>query len=183
MAKKGLEYVVFGKLQENGTYKEGKRLSPAAAFNGTPAKSNAKDYGDNVLQEVDNSVTGATLSVELNNDVDEIYTYLLGHTKTEGENGEISFKSTDEAPFVGVGAVGMSENKWVVKFYTKVKFSEPNDENQTKQENTTFTHVTLEGEAMVPEDSKEWKIRATFGTLKAAKDWLNKKVGITAEAA
>ncbi|MFQ9153667.1 MAG: hypothetical protein ACLR6B_22005 [Blautia sp.] len=87
------------------------------------------------------------------------------------------------APFVGVGAVGMSEDKWVAKFYTKVKFSEPNDENQTKQENTTFTHVTLEGEAMVPEDSKEWKIRATFGTLKAAKDWLNKKVGITAEAA
>ena len=172
MAKKGLEYVVFGKLQENGTYKEGKRLSPAAAFNGTPTKSNAKDYGDNVLQEVDNSVTGATLSVELNNDVDEIYTYLLGHTK-----------STDEAPFVGVGAVGMSENKWVVKFYTKVKFSEPNDENQTKQENTTFTHVTLEGEAMVPEDSKEWKIRATFETLKAAKDWLNKKVGITTEVA
>ena len=43
--------------------------------------------------------------------------------------------------------------------------------------------MTLEGEAMVPEDSKEWKIRATFGTLKAAKDWLNKKVGITAEAA
>ena len=53
----------------------------------------------------------------------------------------------------------------------------------TTDTNTTFTHVTLEGEAMVPEDSKEWKIRATFGTLKAAKDWLNKKVGITAEAA
>ena len=45
MAKKGIEYVVFGKLQENGTYKDGKRLSPAANFNGSPTKSNVKDYG------------------------------------------------------------------------------------------------------------------------------------------
>lgn len=181
MAKKGLEYVVFGKLQKDGSYKEGKRLSPAAAFNGTPTKSNAKDYGDNVLQEVDNSVTSVSLSVELNNDMDDIYTYLLGHEQAK-EGDEIQIKDTDIAPFVGAGAIGMSEDRWVVKFYTKVQFSEPNDENATKQENTTFTHITLEGTG-VPNDDHVLIIRKSFSTLTAAKDWLNKKVGITAEAA
>lgn len=181
MAKKGLEYVVFGKLQKGGTYKEGKRLSPAAAFNGTPTKSNAKDYGDNVMLEVDNSVTSVTLSVELNNDDDEIYTYLLGHSQAE-PGGEITVKSSDIAPFVGVGAIGMSGSDWVAKFYTKVQFSEPNDENQTKQESTTFAHITLEGTG-VPDDSNILRMRKSFSTLEAAKDWLNKKVGITAEAA
>lgn len=181
MAKKGLEYVVFGKLQKDGSYKEGKRLSPASTFTGTPTKSNAKDYGDNVLQEVDNSVTSVSLSVELNNDVDEIYTYLLGHEQAE-PGGEILIKSTDVAPFVGAGAIGKSEDKWKVKFYTKVQFSDPTDENQTKQENTSFAHVTLEGTG-VPDDNDTLIITKSFDTLAAAKDWLNKKVGITGEAA
>lgn len=177
MAKKGIEYVVFGKLQNDGSYKDGKRLSPAAAFNGTPTKSNVKDYGDNRVTETDNSVTGGTLSVELNNDEDEIYTYLLG-SKQSGEGEEIISNVNDEAPFVGVGAIGKSGSKYVAKFYNKVQFSEPNDENATKQENTTFNHITLEGEIIVPE-SGEWRRRKTFETLAEAKTYLNKLVGIT----
>lgn len=85
MAKKGIEYVVFGKLQANGTYKDGKRLSPAAAFNGNATKSNVKDYGDNRAVETDNSVTGGTLTVELNDDTDEIYNICLGIHRQQTE--------------------------------------------------------------------------------------------------
>lgn len=180
MAKKGIEYVVFGLLQEDGTYKDGKYLSPATTFNGTATKANVKDYGDNRVVETDNSVTGGTLSVELNNDEDELYTYLLGHKKAE-EGGEIIFDVNDIAPFVGVGAIGQSGTKYVTKFYNKVQFSEPNDDNQTKQENTTFNHITLEGEILVPEDGK-WRRRNTFDALEEAKAYLNKIVGITAAA-
>lgn len=177
MAKKGIEYVVFGKLQANGTYKDGKRLSPAAAFNGSATKSNVKDYGDNRAVETDNSVTGGTLTVELNDDTDEIYTYLLGNTQaTDGE--EIVSNADDIAPYVGVGAIGMSGTKFVAKFYNKVQFSEPNDDNQTKQENTTFNHISLEGEILIPEDGN-WRRRKTFATREEAKTYLNKIVGIT----
>ena len=152
MAKKGIEYVVFGKLQANGTYKDGKRLSPAAAFNGSATKSNVKDYGDNRTVETDNSVTGGTLTVELNDDTDEIYTYLLGNTQaTDGE--EIVSNADDIAPYVGVGAIGMSGTKFVAKFYNKVQFSEPNDDNRRR--------------------------RKTFATREEAKAYLNKIVGIT----
>lgn len=178
MAKKGIEYAVFGLLDEKtGSYNGGKYLSPVAGFNGTPTKANVTDYGDNRALETDNSVTGGTLSVELNNDDDDIYVFLLGHKKDE-ESGEISYNVNDIPPYVGCGAIGKSGNKYVAKFYKKVQFSEPNDENQTKQENTTFNHVTVEGTILIPEDG-EWKLREEFDTLAAAKAWLNEKVGIT----
>ena len=180
MAKKGIEYAVFGLLDEaKGTYSGGKYLSPVVNFNGSPTNANEIDYGDNRPLETDNSVTGGTLSVELNNDEDEIYEFLLGHEKTE--DGEISYNVNDDPPYVGAGAVGKSGRKYAVKFYTKVQFREPNDDNTTRQGNTTFNHVTLEGTILIPEDGK-WKIRKTFDTLEAAKAWLNEKVGITAAA-
>lgn len=177
MAKKGIEYCVFGKLQEDGSYTDGKYLSPAAKFDGNPTKSNAKDYGDNRVVDTESAVTGGTLTVELNDDEDELYTYLLGHKERTEGGGEIAYNTEDEAPFVGVGAVGKSGKKYVAKFYPKVQFSEPNDENSTRQENTTFNHITLEGEIIVPEDG-EWKRRKTFATLKEAKEYLNGILGI-----
>ena len=130
------------------------------------------------MQEVDNSVTSGTLSVELNNDEDEIYTMLLGHSK-DTQSSEISFADDDVAPYVGVGAIGKSGTGWVSKWYPKVQFKEPNDDNQTKQGNVTFGHVTLEGEILVPDDGV-WKERKTFATLTEAKTWLNGKAGISA---
>ncbi|TGX99186.1 hypothetical protein E5357_06130 [Hominisplanchenecus murintestinalis] len=177
MAKKGIEYTVFGILQEDGSYKDGKYLSPVANFNGTPNKSNVVDYGDDRALETDNSVTGGTLSIEMNNDDEETYTFLLGHKKDE-ETGEIIYDVNDIPPYVGCGAIGTSGKKKVVKFYTKVQFGEPNDENTTRQESTTFNHSTLEGTILIPEDGV-WKIRKEFDTLKEAKAWLNEKVGIT----
>lgn len=178
MAKTGIEYAVFGLLQEDGTYKNGKYLSPVTNFNGTPTKASVTDYGDNRALETDNSVTGGTLSIEMNQDEDDIYVFLLGHTKDE-TSGEIIYNVNDTAPYVGCGAIGKSGAKYVAKFYKKVQFSEPNDENTTKQENTTFGHTTVEGTILIPEDGA-WKLREEFATLAAAKDWMNKKVGITA---
>ena len=178
MSKKGIEYAVFGLLNETtGTYSNGKYMSPVAAFNGNPTKSNVKDYGDNRCVETDNSVTGGTLSVEFNHDQEDIYLMLLGHSKSDGV---INYNANDIAPFVGAGAVGQSEGEWVAKFFKKVQFSEPNDENSTKQENTTFNHVTVEGEIFALENG-DWKETKRFTTKQEAKDWLNSKVGLTAE--
>lgn len=177
MAKTGIRYCVFGVLnEETGQYSDGKWLSPVAGFNGTPTNSDVKDYGDDRVVEMDKSTTGGTLSVELNKDEDDIYVMLLGHTKSE--NGEIVHNADDVAPYVGVGAIGVSSGKYVAKFYKKVMFAEPNDENATKQENTTFNHTTIEGDIVIPEDG-DWKLRKVFDTYAAAKTYLNGLVGIT----
>ena len=87
------------------------------------------------------------------------------------------YSTDDEAPYVGVGAIGKSGSKWRAKFYKKVLFAEPNDENATKQENTSFGHITLEGDA-VPLDDGTWKQEKEFVTLAEAKTYLNGLVGI-----
>lgn len=177
MAKKGIRYAVFGILNESTkTYTGGKYLSPVAAFNGTPNNSNVKDYGDDRCVEVANETVGGTLSIEFNNDDLEIGAMLLGHTLTDGE---MVYSTDDVAPYVGVGAIGRSGSKWRAKFYKKVIFSEPNDENSTKQESTTFNHFTTEGE-IVPLDDGTWKQEKEFDTLEEAKAYLNGLVGITA---
>lgn len=184
MAKKGIRYAIFAtrtETESNGvvtaTYSNGKNISPVVTFNGAINSSNVKDYGDDVVQEVDGSVTGGTINVELNNDVDEIYTMLLGHSK-DSQSGEVSFSENDEAPYIGVGAIGKSGNAWVGKWYPKVQFREPNDDNATKQETVTFGHINLEGEILIPQDGA-WKVRKEFANLADAKAWLNGKANIS----
>lgn len=183
MAKKGIRYAVFAKAVEatdgSITYSEAKNISPVAGFNGSVNKSTGKDYGDDRVVDVENTVIGGTLVVELNNDEDEIYTYLLGHVKDTGASSNaVTFNASDEPPYVGVGAYGQSGNKWVAKWYAKVQFSEPNDDNTTKQESVSFGHVSLEGDILIPADGK-WKYRETFTTEAAAKAWVNNKAGLS----
>ena len=185
MAKKGIRYAIFATRTETvgtggavtATYSNGKNVSPVVTFNGAINSSNVKDYGDDVVQDVDTSVNSGTLTVELNNDVDDIYTMLLGHSKDQ-TSSEVAFMETDIAPFIGVGAIGKSGNEWVGKWYPKVQFREPNDDNATKQETVTFGHITLEGEILMPE-GEPWKIRKIFATLAEAKTWLNGKANIS----
>ena len=177
MAKKGIRYFIAGKLNKTtGAYTDGKWFGPVAAFNGTPNSSDVKDYGDDHCVETASEVTGCALSVELNNDDLETQAYLLGHTLTDGE---LLVNADDEAPYVGCGAIGKSGSKWRAKFYLKGKFAEPNDENSTKQESTTFGHITLEGD-FVTMDNGDWKKEKEFDTLEAAKAYLNNLVGIEA---
>ena len=188
MAKKGIRYAVFATRTETEsgtsisvTYSGGKNISPVVTFNGSINSSNTKDYGDDVVQEVDNSVTGGTISIELNNDEDDIYTMLLGHSKADSSAsnaGEITFAETDVAPFIGVGAIGKSGSKWVGKWYPKVQFKEPNDDNATRQETVTFGHITIEGEILIPYDGV-WKTRKEFSSFSDAKTWLNTKASIS----
>lgn len=183
MAKKGIRYAVFARatVAESGTitYADGRHISPVVGFNGTMNKTSGKDYGDDHVVDSENGVTGGTLTVELNNDEDEIYTYLLGHAKASGSSGgTVTYNIDDEPPLVGVGAYGKSGTKWVAKWYSLVKFSEPDDNNSTKTENVEFGHITLEGEILIP-DNGDWKFREVFDTEAAAKTWVNSRAGIS----
>ena len=186
MAKKGIRYAVFGLYHETTvgttttiTYTDGKRLSPVAAFNGTPNVANAKDYGDDGTVESVNEALGATISVELTNDDMEIFTMLLGHTKPDGV---LTYSNSDTPPYVGCGAIGLSGDKWRAKIYTKVRFAEPSDDNSTKQESITFSHITLEGDAIMDANGV-WKKEKEFTTEADAKSWLNDQLGVGASGA
>ena len=182
MAKKGFLYVVAGKLDEaTGKYLNGRYMGPTSTFNINTTSNDVKDYGDNRTVETDTSVTGGTVSLEINEMTNESYAYVLGHTFDEEKN-LVKCNKDDIAPFLGIGAVGVSRNagkdSYTAKAYKKVQFKEPNDENATQQESLTFTHTTVEGNMFVPEDGN-WKDQQTFDTLEAAKAWLNEMFAVT----
>ena len=186
MAKTGFEYTVVAKLTAGSdtagsacAYTAGQYLGPASTFNITPTANDVKDYGDDRTVETDTTVTGGTTSIELNEKTADIYCLLLGHTNTDGE---VLSNADDIAPYVGLGAIGKSKRNgslvYTAKWYYKTQFKEPNDENATKQESTSFTHTTLEGNLFTCENG-DWKAEKEFDTLAAAKSWLNGKANIS----
>lgn len=186
MAKVGFEYTVMGKLVDGtgtglsaATYTDGIYMGPNSAFNFSANSNDVKDYGDDRVVETDTSVIDGTISVEHNELTAAQEAYMLGHTLS---NGVIVSNAEDMSPFLGVGFVGKSKrsgaNKYTAKFYPKCQFREPGDDNATKQDSTSFTHSTLEGNMFTLENG-DWREAKEFDSLSAAKAWLNGKVGIT----
>lgn len=183
MAKTGVKSVIYAKATETAgviTYSDGATLGTTAGFNGTPTKSDVTDYGDNRSVETDNSVTGGTLSLEQNDLTLAEKAKLLGQTITE--TGELTASTGDIAPYVGIGAIGTAKRSgaavFIGKWYRKVQFGEPTDENTSRQENTTFGHTTIEGKILMPVDGK-WKVEQEFETEELALTWLKAKANIT----
>lgn len=193
MAKIGMEYIVAAKLdaanakdKKTAKYTDALEIGPGAKVTGTPSVSDVKDYGDDRAVATDTSVTGGTLSLELNEETLEADALLLGHTLGEDKKS-MTRNVNDVAPFVGVGFVGKSkgsDNKVVHKaiIYLKAQFKEATDEYSTKQENITFSHSTMEGNLYYLENG-DWKDEKTFDTLKEAKTYVDTTLGKTAVAA
>lgn len=192
MAKKGVLYACAGLYDDaTGAVKadSGKYLGPTESLTGTINSGNSKDYGDSRLLEEDKTPTDGSLTWILTQDEDEIYTFLLGHSKIaeEGENkDQIDFSQLDVAPYVSVAVYGANGSGYTAKGYRKVQFSEAEDTEETKKESTTFGHVTLNGTIYMggSNDAKRiYKSRKTFTTEAEALAWCKKYCGVkTAEA-
>jgi len=188
MADKGLMYVCAGKFNEaqNGTitYTEGLYFGPSSTLTGSVNKTDASDYGDSRLVEKSSEVTSVSLSWELNENRDDIYVYLMGHTKAD--DGTITFSGNDSAPFVGLGVIGESEvsdatnasNKYLAIFYKKCQFSEPDTSHTTKTDTVSFGHTTLSGSAFLLGDGT-YKETKRFSTLATAETWIHGKCGLS----
>lgn len=180
MSKVGIQCVKYSKL-ENGKYSGAKDISTLVTFNGTPNKVEVEDYGDNKAVESVKMVNKIELSMELNDLAGDVYADLCGHTY-DTDTKKITIKTTDNSPYVGLGAIGNStrsgKDVFVLKFYTKMQFSEPTDENSTETETIEFKHVTLEGTGY-PDDSNTLKLEQEFETLEEAKTALDKLLAAT----
>lgn len=187
MAKKGVMYACAGLFDETtGAAKtdSGKYLGPTESLTGTMNSGNSKDFGDSRLIEEDKSVTDGSLTWILTEDDDEIYTFLLGHTKVTdvGDNkDEIQFSQLDEAPYVSVAVYGRNGSGYTAKGYRKVQFSEAEDTEETKKDSTTFGHITLNGTIYMGgnNDAKRiYKSRKTFTSEAEALAWCKKYCGV-----
>lgn len=182
MSKLGIQSVKYSKMDENGKYTGAKEIGTLVTFNGTPNKQSVEDWGDNRAVESNKSVNKIALSMELNDLAGAEYADLCGHEYDEKKK-LVTVRSTDNAPYVGIGAIGNSERNgkevFILKFYTKMQFGDPTDENSTETETKAYKHTTIEGDGY-PNDDKVLKLEQEFETLQEAVTALDELLAATA---
>ena len=185
MAKIGVQNFLYGVLTENGstaTYGAGKKPGKAVSCNVSISSNDAKLYADDGLAESDTSFQSGTVSIELDNADIETQATLLGHTMT----GDVMVRNAnDTAPYVGLGRIITKmvggDYEYKVEFLSKVKFSEPSQENTTKGESVEFGTTTLEGIVSTLANG-DWSKTQTFDTITEARTYLNGLFGTTPSA-
>lgn len=188
MAKVGLKYPVAAILKDDGkTYEKGFVIAKAIKATINANNNDVKLYADDGATESDKSFKDGTISLNVDDLTQKVYADLLGHNYTagDGENEEVVVASSaDVSPYCGVGFYGAirrnNKTLYQAKWLKKTQFSEPNDETDTRGETINFQTPTIEGSVFTLDDGT-WKEQAEFATEEKAKEWLNKKAGITAE--
>lgn len=182
MAKIGVQNFLYGILTESdntATYGAGIKPGKAVSCNVSISNNDAKLYADDSLAESDTSFQSGTVSIELDNADVTTQATLLGHA-ISGE--EMVRKATDTAPYVGLGRIVTKmvggEYEYKVEFLSKVKFSEPSQEDTTKGESVEFGTTTLEGIVSTLADGT-WSKSQTFETMADARTYLNGLFGST----
>jgi phi13 family phage major tail protein len=145
--------------------------------------NNVPLYANDVLDDIDQSISGGTEALALNELIHEVQSFLLGH-QING-NGELIVNEGDIAPYVGHGFYGRVKRNGVYKYRAiwlfKMQYSEPADDNTTKGETTTFQTPTINGTIM-KDINGNLKTEKLFDVEADAIAWLNAKAGIPVSA-
>lgn len=192
-ANVGMQYPVFAPVNtytpgSGITYSAGTVVAEAVSASLSWERADGRFYGDDVELDSDNGVLGYTIDFEPTGLTDAARAALLGEIVSSGE-----YSITDDAApdggfgyvrvmrLTGVdGKVTYSYEGW---WFHKLKFGVSSEETRTKERNIEWRTPTLNGVgAGVSLDNTgklSFAVHETFGTLAAAKAWLNSKASIT----
>lgn len=194
MARIGLKYPVYSPAIETESaisYGTGAVLAKAISANVSIETNDVKLYGDDGIIESDKSFSTGTISMGIDDLLDEAKVALLDYIEGATVDSAIGTKeltaSGSAAPaYVGFGYYGKvvrnGVNYWRAIWLKKVQFAEPTDELSTKGESIEFKTPALEGTILL-DVTGNWKDEGTFSTEAKAKAWLDGKAGIVAKAA
>jgi len=158
MAKIGLKCLTYAPYTSGGdgssiSYGTGVQLTDyMIRADVSEERQDAKFYADDHKIDSENSMTGATLSLELanlNNSLEEAF---LGYVAESSASGADLLVTDAAAGFVGCGFYRKERFKGTVTYkcywFYKVQFSKDSDSTNTKGENVDFQTETLTGDAM-----------------------------------
>ena len=184
---KGLTYAPYtsGGVQSAVVYGNGVKLDDYMIRADINEEHNDVDfYADDHKIDVENSMSGMTLGLELSNMTADLEKALLGHE--EGTGDELS--ATDgAAPFVGVGFIRKERFKGTVSYHGfwiyKIQFAKDGDTTNTKGESVEFQTEALTGNAvavtLAANGSNIYYSHMRAATEAAVRTWLNGKAGVT----
>lgn len=148
MSKIGFRNLRYQKMTDeaNETYSGPiKPMGKAIGFKIEPQTNTAELYADDGLAESATVTNKYNITATITELSEEVEADLYGHT-VDSVHGGIIKKNTDVAPFVAVyGEKTMSDGSWKPFWLTKVKFTQPNDDNQTKTENLEYRTQEFSG--------------------------------------
>ena len=186
MKKVGLKYPVYalyddstGVVVYTGGAVMGKAMSANLAWN----VGNVPLYADDALDDIDQSITGGTETLALNELTHEVQSVILGHTLDAG--GELTVNENDISPYVGHGFYGKVKRSGAYKYRAvwlrKMQYGEPADDNTTKGETVAFGTPSIAGKIM-KDINGDFKSEKLFDVEADAIAYLNEKAGIPGTA-
>ena len=154
MAKIGLKCLTYAPFTSGGeytsiTYGTGVQLNDyMIRADISEERADTPFYADDHKIDADNSMNGATLSLELANMTAKLEKDFLGYVEATSD-----LQVTDAAaPFVGIGFYRKERFKGTVNYksywFYKVQFAKDSDSTNTKGESTDFQTETVNGNVM-----------------------------------
>lgn len=186
MAKVGLKGLRFAILDtEDGTYGDVKSLGKGVKASVKAKSASAALYADDAQAESDSSFVNADVSLEVDDSREAtVVAPLMGHSVGTGADaGVVTRNANDVAPYVGLGRIVTlvvnNVKSYRAEFLAKVKFAEPDQEDETKADNVKFGTTSLSGVATAT-DEGVWSKGATFATVELADAFLDDCFGVEA---
>ena len=192
MAYIGMRYPVAAQVSSHTdgsaiTYGTGFVVSSAVAATVNITSNESKDYGDDIVQDTDNGITGYNISLETNDLPVASLVGLMGWIPDNQATPTKYDMTGDAAPLVGFGYIRVKRNAGVLSYesfwFHKCRFTPSSIEARTKEENITWQHptITAEGQGCYIDSSGKPKFAEYMlhTTEAAAKTWLNSRANIT----
>ena len=150
-------------------------------------RGDVKFYADDHKIDSENSMTGASLGLELANLTDDLEKAFLGYVAESTASGADLLVTDAAAGFVGCGFYRKERFKGTITYkcywFYKVQFSKDGDSTTTKGENVDFQTETLTGDALgVKLTSSGDTIYYSICRKSSESDaiaWLKTKAGVT----
>ena len=193
MAKVGLKCLTYAPYVSGGdggaiSYGSGVQLADyMIRADITEERQDVPFYADDHKIDTENSMTGASLSLELANMTDALEKAFLGY-KAESSASTADLLVTEvSAGFNGVGFYRKERFKGTVTYkcywFYKVQFSKDSDSTNTKGENVDFQTETVSGDALAVQLASGGDIIYYCINRKSSESdavaWLKTKAGIS----
>lgn len=157
MAYIGVKNLTVFPLTKDGSdatqYGSPLKLAESIYIDLTPKIAKGVLYGDDRPVDVASELTGYEMKINVVDLTPEQYAQLFGSKKDS--KGGIAVTTNDSSPYFAVAFESKKHNgKTMYLVLHKVKFSPPQSEHKTKEENIQYTTQSIEGEAIARESDK-----------------------------
>lgn len=196
MAFVGMKYCVAAPIQAETrgqaiTYGSGVVVGEAIGATINFSRNSGGIYGDDMLVDSDNSVTGGTVEINVVDIRKDAIPVIFSVSKDSGDSGgaDVYHELGDASPDIGLGYIRVNRYKGKYTYYAywihKAQLAINNETASTKKESIEWQTPTASGNIMgvVIDSTGKTVFRdyAQFDTEAAATTWLNTRANIAGE--